>query len=478
MVAQEELDRDQSSAEDATVRREDSDSEQKQEERDMIERRHRLQDEFLSRSEDMHSFNHDVDWEQGNNPHLKTSKKLTVDPRVTGNPEHLKDVDGNGTDHLNRATQAGFGDARDSRIMNSIDEVLVSPVAAEGKGTLRQPKKPMSNGAKQKPGSDGTRSYQSEPAIDSDGENGNHNPVQLPADTFHEMATAASSDPRHIFIDKNCMKDPVNDAFYLDTWLALAEKNTMIFRCVFRCMPDSEVKSWKEYKEYAAYGERFEEMQTQHNNNTTVTRVSPAKQPDVPPTVHEDDKEKVSGQTPDEKAAGQAAEVNRVEGDVLAAERTADPEAVGLSPIEEKPSTSQDAGSGDLDEGTNHDNAVDYSEAVNLNARTQSWRRRRRATHGAKELHYADEVMDLEHAEQILNQVQGHLVLWPYEWLVSGFRDMVSSMLLTNPKQAGKRGARWKLAVRARPNIAAGNIVSFAFTLIVIITVLTMHISN
>jgi phospholipase D1/2 len=64
---------------------------------------------------------------------------------------------------------------------------------------------------------------------------------------------------------------------------------------------------------------------------------------------------------------------------------------------------------------------VDYSEAVNLNATTstsQSRRRRRRATTiGSKGgVHGMDEIMDKQRAEDLLNKVQGHLILWPYDW--------------------------------------------------------------
>ena len=457
MAVKDELDRMHEGSEDATVRQQESDSEQKQDEREMIERRHRLQDAFLTRSENLHSFNHDVDWEQSNNPHLKTNKKLTVDPRVTGNQEHKRDVKGSGADHLNRATQAGFGDARDSRILNSIDEVLVSPVAAEGKGTLRQPKMPspasstheqglQSNGANQKPQSGIARDSDSA-AVVFEGENSGLRRMQSPTEASESAPQRPVGDPRLIHIDKNCMKDPVNDAFYLDTWLALAEKNTMIFRSVFRCMPDSEVKSWKQYKEYAAYGERFEEMQTQHNDNNNDTANSASKVPtplrnagDNQPTVTEEKMKRSQsgeGQTPAGRAVQQIAEMNRVEGEVLSAESSADPSALGLYPIEEK-SLSRDVSgtaSGELDEGEgqNQDTAVDYSDALNLNATTQAWRRKRRVTHIAKELHSIDDVMDLEHAERILSQVQGHLVLWPYEWFVSArFLSCGSGFMLIN----------------------------------------------
>ena len=57
------------------------------------------------------------------------------------------------------------------------------------------------------------------------------------------------------------MRDPINDSFFLDTWHQVAENNTKLFRQVFRCQPDNEVKTWKEYQEYTNFAARFSQMQ-------------------------------------------------------------------------------------------------------------------------------------------------------------------------------------------------------------------------
>ena len=69
-------------------------------EQKLTENKHRLEDELIARAEGIHSFNHDTDWEQENNPHIKPNKKATSDPRVTNNPAHQKDVRGEGPDHM------------------------------------------------------------------------------------------------------------------------------------------------------------------------------------------------------------------------------------------------------------------------------------------------------------------------------------------------------------------------------------------
>lgn len=431
-------------------------SDQRQE-REAIERRHRIQDECLLRSEDIRSFNHDIDWEQGNNPNLKTNKKLTADSRVTGNPEHKKDVDGEGVDQLNTARETGLSEARDSQFLDPSREVLVSPVASEGKGTLKQPKR-ASPQEHQRDTKQGSEEVQPSPSADTTPSPGA--PVPSPSDAENNFARPSpyqrpfATDVRHVFVDNDCMRDPVNDAFYLDTWLAVAEKNTRIFRTVFRCMPDSEVKSWKEYKEYAIYGERFEEMQMQQ---TSKPPQSPQTgQPSSPGTTKSKGQQqqqqpqssrlKFDSPVTDEKSGQPTAELGRKEND----NSSADPanQEISSPVVDEKSAVSRESDNGgtgeDAEKQPSSPQYVDYSEAVNLNANTQAWKRRRRAaTHGSRrEFHAFDEIMSKDQAEEHLNKVQGHLVLWPYEWFVLSLLEGMSVLILIGQQARGRR-ARW-----------------------------------
>ncbi|RAL06899.1 phospholipase D [Aspergillus homomorphus CBS 101889] len=447
---------------------------EKKDERDMIERRHRIQDEFLSRSEDMHSFNHDVDWEQGNNPNLKSNRKLTADPRVTANPEHKKDVDGLGPDHLRAALETGLVNGRDSEILRDKAEVLISPLASEGKGTLQQPKRPSQRTLRHADPHSNSDAGQAQsglaahgnecpqvvegmsnirhPALASEHETESSNSGGLAA--LRDIGDNAKSylsapEVKHIFIDKDCMRDPILDLFYLDTWSAVAEKNTKVFRSVFRCMPDSEVKSWKEYKEYAAYGDRFADMQSQQG--AKAFQPSNQRQTGPPGTAagfagaaagikhslathgqgteaqKADQKEQTNIEKADHRDSGPVQSTNEQQPDVTHQE--------GLLPIDEKSAMKaadglasrrmqngrvEDSGSSgdDIEKQRSEPLVIGYSEALNRNATGQSRRRRRRATTlGSKRDFHADEVMDKQRAEDLLNQVQGHLILWPYDWL-------------------------------------------------------------
>jgi len=60
-------------------------------------------------------------------------------------------------------------------------------------------------------------------------------------------------------ISKDCMRDPLNPTFYDDIWTRVAENNTKIYRRVFRCMPDSEVTNWQDFHAFVKYAGRFQE---------------------------------------------------------------------------------------------------------------------------------------------------------------------------------------------------------------------------
>lgn len=78
----------------------------------------------------------------------------------------------------------------------------------------------------------------------------------------YEQTNPLAEDIKPAVFDKDTMRDPLNPAFWDDVWSRVAENNTKLYRRVFRCMPDSEAKSWKEYNEFDAYAERFNEMMT------------------------------------------------------------------------------------------------------------------------------------------------------------------------------------------------------------------------
>lgn len=486
---------------------------EKQNEKDLLERRHRIQDEFLSRSENMSSFNHDVDWEQANNPNLKANRKLTSDSRVIGNSDHKKDLQGDGVDQMNAINEAGHGDGRDTSLVNGHMEVLVSDVAPEGRGTLTEPKRLQTSNAQISGGLDKVAEMSLPPTsrvADSTAHqakapmssqlpplpNGDDGDIGGPSSTNHNPSGSAEhnplpSDTRRPLVDKDCMRDPVNDAFYIDTWQTIAENNTKLYRSVFRCMPDSEVKSWKEYKEYTAYAERFSDMQNHHDPNAgpeTKPETKPGSQPTGPPgtgaatsainktdvsPVPETEEEgegmdlreqlvnavthnKYQESSPEEKLRHWASEANQAQ--IERQQTELDKQETRSSQSEEaalkRGNTAKSSNShlntedtlspGGLQRQRSGPQYVGYSNALNMNASIHAPKRRRRATtRGSKrEFQASDDIIEMGEAEELLNMVQGHLILWPYEWYVIYIVSRMLRICFGSPADSKQLGWR------------------------------------
>lgn len=266
---------------------------QRDTEQKLEENNYRLQDDLIAKAEQLHSFNHDFDWAQNENPHLKANKKPSSDPRVTGNSAHAKDVRGEGADHMLEVEQRrpSVSQGRDSYYDEHGHEKLVTDIASEAPGST--PKKQPATRTRGRSNTAGTKTS----ALSSHHEGfaglppprlprmdtaklGLTQLSQLPAlpildDTdiggpplsrsfSHGSASVLNpllTEMRRPLVTEDCMRDPINDSFFLDTWHQVAENNTKIFRQVFRCMPDNEVKTWKQYQEYAAFAERFTKSQ-------------------------------------------------------------------------------------------------------------------------------------------------------------------------------------------------------------------------
>ncbi|KIW09031.1 uncharacterized protein PV09_00924 [Verruconis gallopava] len=257
-------------------------------EQKLISNRHKTQEELIAKQEQLKSFNHDVDWTQANNPHIKPTKKKTQDARINNNEEFRKDLLGMGADKmLEHDVNQGDQEARNTTTLYD-HEVLVSDIAPEGRGTTSSPQKNKADLlarklAREAAEAEGKRPETLPPPpperMDTH-DLGLPQVSQLPAlpvsdDTdiggppMQRTLSSASNrilqpllqDMRRPTVTPDCMLDPIADSFFNDIWQTVAENNTKIYRQVFRCQPDNEVKTWQQYKEYMAFSARFAEAQ-------------------------------------------------------------------------------------------------------------------------------------------------------------------------------------------------------------------------
>jgi phospholipase D1/2 len=475
---------------------------------DTTSRSHRdeLKQDLLQRQEEMHSFNHDIDWEQAENPNLITNRKLTADPRVTANVAHQKDVDGEGEDHMAEIAAAGYGVGRDSKVVQDGKEILLSDIMPEGRATACVPIKPgmiprlptfvaqweagnpplppRPETARMDTAKLGLPMLSQLPALPISDDIDIGGPALAPAvlstssDSHHPLL----AELRPCAVDRECTEDPLRDSFILDTWHAVAENNTKIYRAIFRCMPDSEVKTWAQYKEYIAYEERFKHMQGGDaiDSEKAVRRTPPdSVSKSGPPGAGINSittggikaatqlravgglpleaqkkagevREKIGGlvnsnkdskeaATEMEKLRSWAADTNKAQMErqqrSLSRHNTfgVQDEKEALETVPEvgvPPSRSSDGQTTDSAtevatapstsptsvEKMPPLNFVGHSAAVNMNSQSAQ-RRRRGTTRSSRRAFLAsDDIPSQAEAEELLNMIQGHLVLWPYDW--------------------------------------------------------------
>ncbi|KAL1638403.1 Phospholipase D1 [Neofusicoccum ribis] len=482
-------------------------------EQQLIDNKTRLEEDLIRREEAMHSYNHDAeDTAPQTNP--ATPDLTTTDPIAEFDAEqhlqHDRDVRGEGADHFLEASARGYSRGRDSTIDIHGHEVLLSQQAPEGKHTLEIPKK--SSPKKGRNRSNTARSQMSQISV-APHEAGNEKlpPPALPRMNTRELGltqlsqlpslplvddtdiggppllrtTSANANTlisslistmKRPIVTDDCMLDPINDAFFLDTWNQIAENNTKLYRQVFRCMPDNEVRTWKEYREYAAFGERFAKAQGQGKSETrmgqdvqgktgppgTATtladgvgkmfseKLMPGNSRDSHPTGNveqwADEQERRehskpstatsningsggSGSELNEKANGtlspmgpmDVGNASFVSSDAPPPSRGANDDSVSrartitiTTPAGEKIEKTNPTGS------SANLNVGEKEKEKNLKAAGSQRRRKRATTRGSIKAFQADDdnaLLSQADAEELLGLVQGHLVHWPYDWL-------------------------------------------------------------
>ncbi|GAB7358799.1 hypothetical protein MBLNU230_g4023t2 [Neophaeotheca triangularis] len=323
-------------------------------------------------------------------------------------------------------------------------------------------------------------------------------------------------------VTEDCMTDPIHDEFYYKIWHQVAENNTKIYRQVFRCMPDSEVRDWKQYEMANDYNERFMQSQGLGNSKPKPSADKPPKS--GPPGSGGTGAESVVSAAAGDKLSHTQAKSKGVLGGMIGkfrpGSKTSNSETTHTEEAHEKEFIEKEAGekeTGEKDASSNgspetgvpssedpntavpspnpqpldekegqrledernngpeafpnlpsntasdppqqqqqqkdtecketHSNSltnaaatlnpvskirtIQYSSDVNAAPETtatqstniqqdpsqKQQQRRRRATTKSSGKPPTEEVLTYEEAEKLLKMVQGHLVLWPYDWL-------------------------------------------------------------
>ncbi|KAF4963972.1 hypothetical protein FSARC_8063 [Fusarium sarcochroum] len=294
---------------------------------------------------------------------------------------------------------------------------------------------------------------------------------------FHPMA----ADIQLAHIDKDCMKDPVNPNFIDEIWNRAAQNNTKLYRRVFRCMPDSEVSTWAEYREYTTYSAKFRESMepgrskggdsefppsSRHRSSTAGGAGVSAPGPEVMAKAIETEAEKAIGRMTEKLPLGGHRDEDRIkivipdEGRRNVNEKQAmkDGEAVSSRPATglehesavdtqrpiEAPSPVYSAGDTPFPafEGNSNGKFLEPQTGTRDRERRTTFstlekpssrdtnapppgqfgsvkRRRRATTKNSRRGFTIDDMPSRGHAEELLNMVQGNVVQFPYDWLLT-----------------------------------------------------------
>ena len=282
-------------------------------------------------------------------------------------------------------------------------------------------------------------------------------------------------------VHEDCMTDPLALGFYHDIWHTVAENNTKLYRQVFRCMPDNEVLDWKAYERFNDYSERFMASQGLGNSKPKPAKEAPDKS-GPPGTGSTGDASSVvtgilnsgaaEGRNRSKSMLGAAlnklrpgsksSEATHVE-ELHEKERRAEPgsptgsgissgptvvpspqleerdaatlrhmDTSGVAPDEKVPAMLQQSGREEtVDTSFERKRTVQYSDGTNHAPETTATqsnaglqhslsgkRRRRGTTKSSARPAAVEEVLGRDEAEELMKLVQGHLVLWPYDWYV------------------------------------------------------------
>ncbi|KAI1767329.1 phospholipase D [Hypoxylon sp. FL1150] len=440
------------------------------------------------------SFNHDASAENRGDASSKSSSSSTSstsransperDARVHGNEKHDKDVEGYGPDHWKAAQAKGVDLGSDSVVVNG-HEVLLhrAGLSTSRKTDAKSHLETSSKGSSQRDlggGNEGLPPAHPPPLSKA------HlpYPVQLPAlpvldDTdiggppmhlddagrpTNEHLNPLLTDITPARIDKDCMRDPVNPAFWDDIWMRVASNNTKLYRRVFRCMPDSDVSTWKEYQEFEDYARRFKESMAGPRNDEPETNhqmghaggaaagiAAPAAAQGTPGISEKigvgqraENNPKVVISSGSEGALNEKAPVS--EGGHASGKEKADigfdTEKTRTNNSLEPPSPVQPAGDIPFPsydnqvetlhlepQGEKRDRRATFSSAekpptANLYNQNSTRRRRRATTKGSRRGPvFPYELLSRDEAEELCGAIQGTLVQFPYDWLEAEEKD-------------------------------------------------------
>ncbi|OBA20145.1 phospholipase D [Metschnikowia bicuspidata var. bicuspidata NRRL YB-4993] len=268
------------------------------------------------------------------------------------------------------------------------------------------------------------------------------------------------------FIDPFSFSDPLDPDFYEDIWYENARRNTDIFRLIFHCQPDDTVPSWKEYMHFMKLSKGFKVAQDgdakarkekpdndsadrqggdydnfRRSSHTTININDYQEENgilgDIPSGNSEDEHTKSDvgrrgfkpeetipengesdGEITDEDGKGHSADFQDHVNGAKRVEKMEGAEFYKFRDVNGSGNEKEVSGDAYRSEAEALDPKVPPKFGPNNSYSRRGGGKTRAGTFSARrKLHAGDKIFERDSAERILQEVHGHLVLFPVDWL-------------------------------------------------------------
>ncbi|ODV80433.1 phospholipase D, partial [Suhomyces tanzawaensis NRRL Y-17324] len=244
---------------------------------------------------------------------------------------------------------------------------------------------------------------------------------QIPIVTLDEQGTRdilQSINPKgdvHFskYVDPYGFEDPLYFEFYEDLWYEHARRNTEMFRLIFHTQPDDYAISWKDYKHYSKLQRAFYLSQQQEAKERVKQRTR---------TSLSDESESEDEFAANAKSSLQDEyDASDNEHDDLIEEEDEDddeeqlPEKAATQRVEDETETEVPT---EEPKSSEADSTPKSRLESGFTASSTKKPRPKRSFLTRRRLRSGERIFDRDSAERILNEIQGHLVMFPVDWLM------------------------------------------------------------
>lgn len=269
------------------------------------------------------------------------------------------------------------------------------------------------------------------------------------------------------FIDPYSFDDPLDPDFYEDIWFENARRNTDIFRMIFHCQPDDAVPSWKEYMHFMKMSKAFKVAQeedaksrkesglfentsaeTQFNDDIKLhARRSSLATININDYGNDDEffgefskehnrrrssrrqfsVEDIIEENSDDEGSDASEDLLLANEDVLdlnGEKKQAKKEQIEGDGLNGQEGANGNDGASDLTAGTSTGEEQTANTVKQLTANgagtsnARKARKRRAGTFSARRrMNAGEKIYERDSAQRILQEIHGHLVLFPVDWL-------------------------------------------------------------